>query len=88
VVGVVRDVLGGAAGAAAREAFSLADPEMAERLLVGAGFGEVRIMDVREPVYYGPDPQAACEAIRGAARDNADGVWFDSRAWIISAEKL
>lgn len=112
-VGVIRDALAGERTApVVSPAFSLADPEVAERLLVGAGFGEVQLIDVREPVYYGPNPEAACDAIRSlqmgpdlfegldqaeidqafqrlldtlAARQTADGIWFDSRAWIITA---
>jgi SAM-dependent methyltransferase len=112
--GVIRDALGGGGRSAPppSAAFSLADPDVAERLLVGAGFGEVQVVDVREPVYYGPDPGAVCAAIRSlnmardllegldpgqtdqafqrltdvlAARQTADGIWFDSRAWIITA---
>jgi SAM-dependent methyltransferase len=112
-VGVIRDALAGERSApVVSPAFSLADPDVAERLLVGAGFGEVQVVDVREPVYYGPDPEAVCAAIRSlhmardllegldpeqtdqafrrlidvlAARQTADGIWFDSRAWIITA---
>jgi SAM-dependent methyltransferase len=114
-VAVIRDALGGGRSAPPPgAAFSLADPDVAERLLVGTGFGDVQIVDVREPVYYGPDPDAVCEAIRNlhmardllegldpdqtdqafrrlldvlAARQTADGIWFDSRAWIITAER-
>ena len=58
-------MLSGVPRSPTQKAFSLADPAVAERVLVDAGFGEVRVVDVREPVYYGADPQAACEAIRG-----------------------
>jgi SAM-dependent methyltransferase len=112
-VGVIRDALaGGQTAPVVSPAFSLADPKVAERLLVGAGFGEVQVIEVREPVYYGATAEAACNAIRGlqmgqdlfegldhaeidqafqrlrevlAERQTADGVWFDSRAWIITA---
>ena len=89
------------------EPFSLANPATAERLLTGAGFSDVQVTDVREPVYYGPNAEAACDAARSlrltqglapaqaehalqrllailATRQTADGVWFDSRAWIIT----
>ena len=93
-------------------AFSLADPATAERLLTAAGFKEIQVTDVREPVYYGPDAEAACAAARSlqltqnllaglnpaeteqalqrlhdtfAAHDTADGIWLDTRAWLISA---
>jgi hypothetical protein len=96
------------------EPFSLADPAAVERLLTAAGFTGIQITDVREPVYYGADADAACDAVRilwmtqdllaelGPAqaeqalerlravltsRQTADGVWFDSRAWIIIAHR-
>jgi ubiquinone/menaquinone biosynthesis C-methylase UbiE len=111
-VGVVRDALaGGRTAPVVSPAFSLADPAVAEQLLIEAGFGEVQFVDVREPVYYGSDPEAACAAIRSlqmgqdllegqdpdqayqrllevlAARETGEGVWFDSRAWIVTAVK-
>jgi SAM-dependent methyltransferase len=94
------------------EPFSLADPAAAERVLTAAGFTDVQVSDVREPVYYGPDAEAACDVVRGlwmtedlvaelgpvqaeqaldrlrdllTARQTADGVWFDSRAWIVTS---
>jgi SAM-dependent methyltransferase len=39
--------------------FGLAEPEYAEGLVRDAGFTEVRIDDVREPMLLGPDPLAA-----------------------------
>jgi SAM-dependent methyltransferase len=39
--------------------FGLAEPEYADRLLRDAGFVDVRIDDVREPMLLGPDPRAA-----------------------------
>lgn len=96
------------------DAFSLSDPATAERLLIAGGFTEIRVTDVREPVYYGPDTVAACQAalslqtnkdllarldpVRSEralerlrdvlhARRTAEGVWFDSRAWIITARR-
>ncbi|KAA9152988.1 methyltransferase domain-containing protein [Amycolatopsis acidicola] len=40
-------------------AFSFADPGRVEEILVTAGFHDVRFTDIREPVYYGPDPETA-----------------------------
>jgi SAM-dependent methyltransferase len=92
--------------------FSLADQEVAERVLTAAGFTGVSITDVREPVFYGADPEAAVDAVLTlymasdvlgrldndeteravdrlrtavAAHNTTDGVWFDSRAWLITA---
>jgi SAM-dependent methyltransferase len=93
-------------------AFSLADPAIAEGILTAAGFAEISFTDVREPVYYGPDPAVAFDVVRGlrstrdllagldageadraldrlratlAAHQDADGVFFDARSWIIAA---
>jgi hypothetical protein len=93
-------------------AFSLADPAYTEATLAGAGFADVGFTDVHEPVYYGPDPQTAFDAVlrllkfdelladlEPAAADRArtrlrttlkahhtdEGVYFDSRAWIVTA---
>ncbi len=109
---VIHQALG--AAPAGSDAFSLADPATAERLLTDAGFTRIQVTDVREPVYYGPDAEAACDAALGlrvtqellgrldpvhteqalqrlitslAAHQNADGVWFDSRAWMITAHR-
>jgi ubiquinone/menaquinone biosynthesis C-methylase UbiE len=103
-----------AAAAAAADPFSLADPETAERLLTAAGFIHIQVTDVREPVYYGPDTEAAYNAVLSlkSAREvladlgptqhehalerlrdvlatyrTTDGIWFDSRAWIITAQR-
>ncbi len=100
--------------AAATDPFSLADPEAADRLLADAGFVHIQVTDVREPVYYGPDAEAACNAIlslqstRDVLQDlgsthtehalqrlrdilatyhTTGGIWFDSRAWIITAHR-
>jgi SAM-dependent methyltransferase len=98
----------------AADPFSLADPGTAERLLAAAGFVHIQVTDVREPVYYGPDAEAACNAILSlqsmqdvladvgstqtehalrrlrdilATYHTGDGIWFDSRAWIITAHR-
>lgn len=45
-------------------AFSLGDPAVAEGVLTAAGFTDVRVVDVSEPVFYGPDPDAAVDSVR------------------------
>lgn len=102
------------AAAAGDGPFSLADPATADGVLAAAGFTGVRITDVREPVCYGADPDAAVDAVLAlrmandllvhldaeeteraldrlrsvmAAHTTADGVWFDSRAWLITAAR-
>jgi len=45
--------------------FSLGDPAAAEGILERAGFHDVRVDDVDEPVFYGNDTAAALEWVRG-----------------------
>jgi SAM-dependent methyltransferase len=99
---------------AAPDPFSLADPPTVTRMLEAAGFADVAFTDVREPVYYGADLDAALRWVSGfscasqaleqldaANADRAvqrvrqalaehlrpDGVWLDSRAWIVEAHR-
>jgi SAM-dependent methyltransferase len=94
------------------EPFSLADPADTRRMLTAAGFAGIAFSDIHEPVLYGPDPAAACDAVLGlrhardllvgldaptsehaldrlratlTAHDTDSGVYFDSRAWIVTA---
>lgn len=66
--------------AEAPAAFSLGDPAVAMDLLAAAGFAAVDFAEVHEPVFYGPDVDAACEAVTGLqfagdllARTDAEG---------------
>jgi ubiquinone/menaquinone biosynthesis C-methylase UbiE len=45
--------------------FSLADPRQVEHILAAAGFSGVTFSDLREPVYYGVNVDAAMEWVRG-----------------------
>lgn len=45
--------------------FSLADPPTVKDILEAAGFAEVAFTDVHEPVYYGPDVDAAFDWVSG-----------------------
>lgn len=90
--------------------FALADPVTTTATLHAAGFVDVTFTDVRQPVFYGPDAEAAFAWVHGftstehrappaaeqllsrlretmAAHQSADGVWFDSRAWIVTARR-
>jgi SAM-dependent methyltransferase len=94
--------------------FALGDPETARGILAAAGFAEAGFAEVDEPVYYGPDPDAAYELVLGlrdprellaamdaaaagrarqrlhatlAERDTGSGVYFGSRAWIVTARR-
>jgi SAM-dependent methyltransferase len=96
------------------DAFSLAEPAVAEGILAAAGFADVDFTDVHEPVYYGPDSATAFDAVLRllkfgdlladldaataeqararlratlAARETDRGVYFDSRAWLVTARR-
>lgn len=97
----------------ASPAFSLGDRAVTKRILEAAGFVSIDFADVHEPVFYGPDINAAHDAIvelflvkdvivetTTAAEDTLqrlrslleahltpDGVFFDSRAWIVTAHR-
>jgi SAM-dependent methyltransferase len=103
-----------AAPATPSPAFSLADRAVTTRILSAAGFASIDFTDVHAPVFYGPDVDAAHDAVvalflpkeRLAAADTAtvevlqrlrvlvevhstaEGVFFDSRAWIVTARKV
>jgi SAM-dependent methyltransferase len=115
----IHRALGGSDGPAAvagggPDPFSLAEPATVEGILRAAGFADISLTDVSEPVYYGPDPTAALAWVRGfagtneflkrldpaaaaaalarlrdalAARMSDDGIWFNSRAWIVTARR-
>lgn len=99
--------------AMALAAFSLGDIAVATDLLSSAGFASISFAEVREPVFYGSDVDAAFDALTGfqfvkealarsaeppgrvaqrlrellEAHMTAEGVLFDSRAWIIAAQR-
>jgi SAM-dependent methyltransferase len=110
----IRHSLGATVPSGLPDPFSLGDPSTATEILEGAGFADVTLTDVSEPVYYGPDVDAALNWVRGfactgevlkrldpAAAERAlgrlraalathlsdDGVWFNSRAWIVTARR-
>jgi hypothetical protein len=85
-----------------------------KEILEGAGFVDVSFIGVDEPVYYGPDVEAALNWVRSftttaailnrlepdesvraqnrlravlAAHQHEDGVWFGSRAWIVTGRR-
>ena len=110
----IRHSLGATVPSGLPDPFSLADPSTVPEILEGAGFADVTFTDVSEPVYYGPDVDAAMDWVRGfactgevlkrldptaaeralgrlrvalAAHLSNDGVWFNSRAWIVTARR-
>jgi SAM-dependent methyltransferase len=79
------------------DAFSLGNPDATRELLERAGFREVRFEPVDDPVFYGDDVDAALDwagrfasvekdELREilAAHATEDGVFFESRAWILT----
>ena len=110
----IRHSLGATVPSGLPDPFSLADPSAVTEILEGAGFADVTFTDVSEPVYYGPDVDAAMDWVRGfactgevlkrldpTAAERAlgrlraalvthlkdDGVWFNSRAWVVTARR-
>jgi SAM-dependent methyltransferase len=53
--------------------FALADPERVNGLLRGAGWADVEIVGVHEPVLFGPDPLAARDVLAGLLSWLLDG---------------
>ncbi len=61
---VIRDVFGhDPVPTPAADPFSLADPTTVEAIMTAAGFTDVDVIDVREPVYYGSDTESAFDAV-------------------------
>jgi SAM-dependent methyltransferase len=44
---------------------SLSDPDRVRQLLTSAGFVDVRLQGLSEPMYFGPDPDDACRFVSG-----------------------
>ncbi len=63
----VREALAGSVVLAGPDPFSLADPQVVTEILEAAGFGEVAFTEVREPMYFGPDVDAAVDWVGGFA---------------------
>jgi len=113
--GVIRNALapGSAIPENAGKPFSLGDPTIAKKLLNTAGFTSIDFTEVKEPVFYGANVDAALDALAGLymvkdalmhtdeapdrplqrlrdlleAHMTSEGVLFDSRAWIITANR-
>jgi len=61
----IRHSLGATVPSGLPDPFSLADPPAVTEILESAGFVDVTFTDVSEPVYYGPDVDAAMDWVRG-----------------------
>jgi SAM-dependent methyltransferase len=110
----IRHSLGATVPSGLPDPFSLADPSIVTEILEGAGFADVTFTDVSEPVYYGPNVDAAMDWVCGfactgevlkrldataaeralgrlrvalAAHLSDGGVWFNSRAWVVTARR-
>ncbi|MCW6006501.1 class I SAM-dependent methyltransferase [Micromonospora sp. CPCC 205371] len=63
----VRDAIGAGvpepSAAVGEDPYALADPATTTAILAAAGFADVGVTEVREPVYYGPDTAAAYEFV-------------------------
>jgi SAM-dependent methyltransferase len=68
--------------------FSLADPPTVKAILQAAGFAGVAFTDVREPVYYGPDVDAALDWVRGFTSTNRVLKRLDPAAAARAVERL
>jgi SAM-dependent methyltransferase len=69
-----------AAASASAAAFSLGDPAIAAGILTRAGFASVSFAEVHEPVFYGPDVDAAYDAVTGLGFVNDAVVGVDAAA--------
>jgi SAM-dependent methyltransferase len=65
--------------------FSLSDPERVRRLLASAGFVDVRLRRVAEPMYFGPDPDDACRFVSTQFAGLLNDLDADARARALDA---
>lgn len=108
----IQDALAPGSASSAAAAFSLGNQADTTELLAAVGFSSVTFTDVHEPVFYGPNVEAAYDALvelfidrdalAGAKltetlqrlramlenHSTPNGVLFDSRAWIVTANKV
>lgn len=60
--------------------FSMADPAVVRSILAAAGFVDVDLADVHEPVYYGPDTMAALDLVRDMQQPREQLARMDAAA--------
>jgi SAM-dependent methyltransferase len=65
--------------------FALAEPEVVDGLLRGAGWTGVRVTDLRERVCFGPDPVVARDVMAGLLSWMLDGRGADERERALAA---
>jgi SAM-dependent methyltransferase len=71
--------------AGAQGPFSLSEPERVRHLLTSAGFTDVRLRGVSEPMYFGPDPDDACRFVSTQFAGLLDGLDANSTAGALDA---
>lgn len=59
---------------------SLQDPDQVRQLLTSAGFADVRLRGLREPMYFGRDVDDACQFISGQFAGMIDDLDADTKA--------
>jgi len=74
--------------ASGEDAFSLGDAQATARMLEGVGFPDVRFEDVREPVLYGHDVDAALSIIREFRDTTAALARMGDREAVRAVERL
>jgi SAM-dependent methyltransferase len=65
--------------------FSLSDPEWVRHLLTSAGFTDVRLRGLSEPMYFGPDPDDACRFVSTQFAGLLDELDANTRARALDA---
>jgi SAM-dependent methyltransferase len=65
--------------------FALSDPDRVRRVLTSAGFVDVRLHGLTEPMYFGPDPDDACRFVAGQQAGMLHDLDADGRARALDA---
>jgi SAM-dependent methyltransferase len=65
--------------------FSLSDPERVRHLLASAGFADVRLRGLSEPMYFGPDPDDACRFVSTQFAGRLNDLEAAARARVLDA---
>jgi hypothetical protein len=66
----------------------LADPARTREILTAAGFTQIGLADVHEPVFYGHDAGAAYDAVLGLGRANELLAGLDAETSAEALERL
>ncbi|WP_245788663.1 hypothetical protein [Amycolatopsis marina] len=63
----------------------MSDPVVVRGLLTSAGFADVQLRDLREPMYFGRDVEDACEFVSAQFGGMLNGLDEDERARALDA---